>query len=186
MHNSLPLNLNYGDSSMSFDPINDFLLKHSGPTGCSIDKFLDDNPERYGQVFFKPYTSVGNFAKRAAYIATAPVFLSVIAIEFAALTLVSVIRAAYNLVTLDIQNAKIAGKTILGGVIGAAIALFAAAVSPFVNAVDLVGSLFAKSESAESTNSTEDSENTVSTSSDIESSDYDDERSDQKPVFQPA
>jgi hypothetical protein len=171
---------------MSFDPINDFLLKHSGPTGCAIDKLLDNNPELYGQVFFNPYTSLGNFAKRATYIATAPVFLSVIAIEFAALTLISAIRAIYNLVTLDLENAKIDGKRIMGGVLATAIALFAAAVGPFVNAVDLVGSLFVKSESVESESNTEASENTASTSSEEETPIYDDERSDEERAFQPA
>ncbi|KTD56464.1 hypothetical protein [Legionella shakespearei] len=168
---------------MSFD-INDFFLKHSGPTGQSIDKLIAEHPEHYGPVFFKPYTSLGNFAKRAAYIATAPVFLSVVALEVAALTLISGIRAVYNLVTLDMANAILNAQRMLVSVLATAIALFAAAVSPLVNSVDLVGSLFVKSEATQNDSSSEESENSASTSTEEEDL-SDQESSDHVPAFQP-
>lgn len=127
-----------------FEDFNEFLVQHSGTTGQAIAKLLADKPEEFGPVFFKPYTSTGNFFLRAAYVATAPVFLAICTAEMLIGSLILALDAAFKLITFNGAKAKeqavnclVLGLFTVGG------ALFTLG-SPFINAVDLIGSLFAK------------------------------------------
>lgn len=130
---------------MTIDDLNDFLIKHSGTTSQAIVKLISDKPEDQGPVFFKPYTSAGNFFTRTAYVATAPIFLSLLALEISAFTLFTGLKAVYHLATLDTTEAKESAKDLLGLVLITVGTMITALASPFINLVDLVGSIFAKS-----------------------------------------
>ncbi|WP_155823546.1 hypothetical protein [Legionella shakespearei] len=125
--------------------MNEFLLVHSGTTAQAIAKLISDDPEKFGPVFFQPYTSTGNFFKRAAYVASAPIFLSIFTAELMISSLIIALDAVFNLIKMDTKTAKSRGEDLLICTLFTVGAGLAALASPFINAVDLVGSLFAKS-----------------------------------------
>jgi hypothetical protein len=128
---------------MSFlDDVNEFFIEHSGVTAQAIDKLIKDRKE-IGSVFFQPYTSAGNFFQRTAYVASAPIFLGILSAELMIASLILAVDAVFSFITIDTEAAKNKGENLLLCsllTIGAALSALA---SPFINAVDLVGSLFA-------------------------------------------
>lgn len=136
---------------MTIDDLNEFLIKHSGTTSQAIAKLISDESKQHGPVFFRPYTSAGNFFKRTAYVATAPIFLSLFALEISVFTLFTGLQAAYHLATLNTTQAKESAKDLLSLVLLTVGTIITALASPFINLVDLVGSIFAKSTESNAT-----------------------------------
>lgn len=119
--------------------LNEFLLKNSGVPGTAFLNFLSSESD-IKRNFFQPYQSKSDLFFRSATVITAPITLTAIALEFAALTLGYAIKSLVEFVMLrpsdavdDLGNSAMSFMTAIG------LAL-AALASPVINAVDLIGS----------------------------------------------
>jgi CBS domain containing-hemolysin-like protein len=122
-----------------FAKCGDFMLKHGGTTYDVFDHVVKDDKKPWSTVFFTPYKSAPDFFYRASSVVSAPVFLSLLSIELAAVSFYLSLNSLFKLATLDPKAAKtrILDSTIhFLAAIAAAVAAF---VSPFVNFVDFIG-----------------------------------------------
>lgn len=130
------------------DSINSFLLKYSGITGEELKNImLSDDPDPSGQsfvqssgpTFFKPYQSISDPFFRAASIVTAPLCLSVLAVEFAMASVILAFKALIDLPREGFAKAKETIKMSASCLMLMTFSLFAVFASPFINAIDLIG-----------------------------------------------
>lgn len=119
---------------------NDFLLNQCGMTNTLFNSVQMDNKKSIKSLFFNPYQSKQEFLYKAASVVSAPVCLSIIAIELASASLYLGIRTAVDLAKLDTRVAKIHLADAVFHMIFAFVAAITAAASPFINLVDFVGS----------------------------------------------
>lgn len=124
---------------MSLQKFNEFLADYSGITGEVLLKYSDSNQDDYNLVFFKPYQSTADFFKRMAYVATAPVFLSLIALELTVGAMIVGLSILIDAVSLDLDGAKQTAATAYSLLLGAGAMMLFAIASPIVNLVDLIG-----------------------------------------------
>lgn len=131
---------------MSFDEFMkkniDFLLEQSGMMNTLFQHTTQGKPGSVSSLFFQPYQSKSDFMYRTLSIVTAPVCLSILALEIAASGFYMGLKSIANLVMLDTSAAKQYSKELLIYSAFAFVAAIAAFASPFVNLVDMVGSMF--------------------------------------------
>lgn len=112
---------------------NSLLFKHSGVTGQIFHK--NNHP-----TFFKSYQSVTDFSLRTAYVVSAPIFLSVLAIEALAMAVYHATKAlTYSLAFNGLSECWSGLNLSLGDCFASLILSIAALASPVVNGVDLIG-----------------------------------------------
>lgn len=119
---------------------NDYLLDQCGMTNALFDHVRMDTKRTIKSLFFNPYQTKQEFLYKAASVVSAPVCLSIIAIELASASLYLGIRSAVDLAKLDTRVAKIHLADAFFHMIFAFVAAITAAASPLINMVDLVGS----------------------------------------------
>lgn len=122
---------------MFLDDLNAFLLKQSGVTGKIVDLVMADNAKE--PVFFAAYQSSADPLFRTLSIVTAPVCLTILAAEFAMVTIVIAFKSLYELITGEPKTAKLSASMICGCLLMMAVSLFALFASPAFNACDLIG-----------------------------------------------
>ena len=94
---------------------------------------------------FKPFESSSDAALSALSIVSAPLLLTLLALDEMLLFIVSSLKSIYNFVSSKPDEAKELGAEAVGHLFNAVKALLAAVVSPVVNTVDFVGSCVATS-----------------------------------------
>lgn len=130
-----------------FEDFNLFLLENSGTSAYAACALLDQNPENAVAAFGKPYKTYGNFFQRAAHVVTAPIFLSIFTAELMFEALKKAAQTLLDLITLDTDEAKEDGSDfVIASLVTIGFA-FTTLASPFINAADLIGSLFVADES---------------------------------------
>lgn len=118
---------------------NDFLFAQCGMTNTLFDHVRLGREAPIKSLFFNPYQSPKEFFYKAASVVTAPVCLSVIALELASASLYLGIRSAVDLAKLNTHVAKIHLIDAVFHMVFAFVAAIAAIASPFINIVDLAG-----------------------------------------------
>jgi hypothetical protein len=133
------------ENIMSFDEFlkktNDFLFEQSGMINTLFKHTTEGKHGSVSSLFFQPYQSKSDFMYRNMSIVTAPVCMSLLALELAVASFYMGLKSMANLVILDTSAAKRYAQELLLYSIFSFIATVAAIASPFVNLVDMVGSV---------------------------------------------
>jgi hypothetical protein len=122
---------------MFLDDFHTFLLKHSGMTGKIIDYVITNDASE--PPFSTTYQSNTDPLLRTLSIVTAPVCLTILAAEFFLGAIVIAFKSLFELVKDGPETAKQSAKMACGCLLMIAVSLFAAFVSPVINAADLIG-----------------------------------------------
>ncbi len=124
---------------MTLIEFNQFLLRYSDVTGRLLGNAFEDRPAPIKPFFFQPYQSKLDPLCRASSIVTAPVCLSVVAVEFAGASVLFAIKSALDLATFEPTKAKEDGGGSIRLLMAMTAALCTAILSPLINAIDLIG-----------------------------------------------
>lgn len=117
-----------------------FCREYSGVTKRAADSLLH-GMEPMRDIFFQPY----QFSKpynpffRAATVVTAPICLSIIALKMAAIIVVCLCKSILSLAKMDLKKSRFYLGLSGCYIYPMCLHLLAAAISPVVNLVDLVG-----------------------------------------------
>lgn len=122
---------------MFLDDFHQFLIKQSGITGKIVNSFLE--PDSQGPAFFKPWESKVDPLIRSVSIFTAPVCITLLAAEFALLSVIIAIKSLFELFMEGPATAKESAIMSANCILVLAISLVCIFASPFVNVVDLIG-----------------------------------------------
>ena len=110
--------------------------------GISMDvlNIFDEQYERrsINSVLFKPYKSSSDVFFRAASIATAPIGFSIVTAACVAAGTLFAVKAIVDLVTLNRDSLKRDLGNVLGILLATGISVFAATISPLINAVGIL------------------------------------------------
>lgn len=117
----------------------EFLFSQTGVVSPALDKLMGNKSDV--PVFFNPYQSKSDVFFRAASVVTAPIALSVFALEAALFAVGYAFKALWNLVTLNPAEALVSLRESAISLLCAALGLTVAIASPVINAVDLIGSI---------------------------------------------
>lgn len=124
---------------MTITELNTFLERNCGITMDVIRNQTDENPLPIRSLFFKPYQSKADPIYRAATVITAPLAFTVAGVECALFSVLYAFKSIVDIATLDFASAKANLSGSLYFLTAMTTALCIAAISPLVNAIDLIG-----------------------------------------------
>ena len=116
--------------------------------GITWDVLKAKNTAQAKSAFFKPYTSVGDFAARAVSVVGAPVFSAITSVVYAVLVMYRTVSSLWYLATGNKTKTDDAIKCMHHSEKGFSAFLVFGLLSPIINLVDLLGSLVATATAA--------------------------------------
>jgi hypothetical protein len=127
--------------SDNLEKFNEFLKSQTGVTEELLDELFSDTPN-FSPIFFSPMNTFESLKKCYSPI-SAPIALGIISVEFLLDTVIYLLQGIYNLiVNRNFEDFQKSMELSLKSLIFTAAMVAATVASPFINIVDLVGSLF--------------------------------------------